>query len=65
MRSEQKYTDPTAVLKCLVDSSGNPVEIGEERDADEFNRNFLARINEGIYSEEIKKMKLELELQKK
>ena len=52
-RSDKKYADPTGVLKSLVDDYGNSVEIGDQKDIGEFNSTFLARIQEGLHSNEI------------
>lgn len=47
-RSDKKYTDPTDVLKSIVDQFGRTIEIGDEKDISEFNQTFLARISEGF-----------------
>ena len=51
--SDKKYADPTGVLNSIVDEYGNPLHIGEQKDIGEFNNNFLARIQEGLLSEQI------------
>lgn len=52
-RSDKKYADPTGVLKSIVDDFGNPIEIGDQKDIGEFNSTLLARIQEGLHSNEI------------
>ena len=52
-RSDKKYADPTGVLKSIVDDFGNPIEIGDQKDIGEFNNTLLARIQEGLHSNEI------------
>jgi ubiquitin carboxyl-terminal hydrolase 25/28 len=44
----KKYTEPSDVLKALVDDSGQPIFFGEQKDIGEFNLNFLERIEEGL-----------------
>jgi ubiquitin carboxyl-terminal hydrolase 25/28 len=50
--SNRRYVEPTAVLKALVDDYGNPISIGDQKDAGEFNITFLERINEVLKDEE-------------
>lgn len=50
--SNRRYVEPTAVLKALVDDYGNPISIGDQKDAGEFNIIFLAQINEALKNEE-------------
>eukprot|EP00826_Nyctotherus_ovalis_P004845 TRINITY_DN11076_c0_g1_i21.p1 TRINITY_DN11076_c0_g1~~TRINITY_DN11076_c0_g1_i21.p1 ORF type:complete len:984 (-),score=386.57 TRINITY_DN11076_c0_g1_i21:125-3076(-) len=50
--SNRRYIEPTAVLKALVDDYGNPISIGDQKDAGEFNIIFLAQINEALKNEE-------------
>ena len=58
--SDKKYADPSGVLNSIVDDFGNPIQIGEQKDIGEFNNNFLARIAEGLHSEQIlEKLKTE------
>lgn len=52
-RSDKKYADPTGVLKAIVDDYGNPVQVGDQEDIGEFNDLFLARIQDGLKSNEI------------
>ena len=47
-KSDKKYGDPTAVLRCLTDNNGRPVEIGNEQDIGEFNDTLLSRVQEGL-----------------
>ena len=46
----RKFIDPSKVLDCLVDDSGNKVIIGDQKDVGEFNMNLIARIEEGLKS---------------
>lgn len=46
--TNQKYSDPTEVLKYIMDDFAQPVGIGEQRDLGEFNLIFLERIEEGL-----------------
>jgi len=50
--SNRRYVEPTAILKALVDDYGNPISIGDQKDAGEFNIIFLAGINEALKNEE-------------
>ena len=47
-KSDKKYADPTGVLSSLCNDSGQPVEIGPERDIGEFNDTLLSRVQEGL-----------------
>lgn len=42
------YTEPSDVLRALVDDFGSPMLLGEQKDIGEFNLNFLERIEEGL-----------------
>eukprot|EP00347_Sterkiella_histriomuscorum_P016450 403353129 len=46
--TNQKYTEPSEVLRSLVDDFGQPILLGEQKDIGEFNLNFLERIEEGL-----------------
>jgi hypothetical protein len=48
IKSNKKYTDPSLLLKGLVDEFGNSIQIGDEKDLGEFYLNFLERIEEGL-----------------
>jgi len=43
-----KYTEPSEVLRALVDDFGQPLQLGDQKDIGEFNLNFLERIEEGL-----------------
>ena len=45
---DKKYTEPSNVLRALVDDFGEPLKVGEQKDIGEFNLNFLQRIEEGF-----------------
>jgi ubiquitin carboxyl-terminal hydrolase 25/28 len=45
---DKKYTEPSSVLRALVDDFGEPLKVGEQKDIGEFNLNFLQRIEEGF-----------------
>lgn len=45
---DKKYTEPSNVLRALVDDFGEPLQVGEQKDIGEFNLNFLQRIEEGF-----------------
>jgi len=47
-KSDKKYADPTHVLNCVTDDSGQNVNIGDQADIGEFNGIFLSRIEEGL-----------------
>jgi hypothetical protein len=49
--TDKKYTDPSGVLRSIVDDYGNPIQIGEQKDIGEFNSTFLARIQEGLHAD--------------
>ena len=42
------YVDPSNVLSKVVDSSGQPVLIGNEQDSMEYLLNFMERLEEGL-----------------
>ena len=44
----KKYTEPSDVLKALVDDFGQPLSLGDQKDIGEFNLNFLERVEEGL-----------------
>ena len=46
--SKRKFVDPAAVMGALLDSSGNPVKIGNQEDVSEFNHLFLQRVQQGM-----------------
>jgi len=45
---DKRYTEPSNVLRALVDDFGEPLKVGEQKDIGEFNLNFLQRIEEGF-----------------
>jgi hypothetical protein len=47
-KSDKKYADPTNVLNCVTDTSGQNINIGDQCDIGEFNGVFLSRIEEGL-----------------
>ncbi|KAL6077181.1 Ubiquitin carboxyl-terminal hydrolase 28 [Balamuthia mandrillaris] len=46
--TNQKWVDPTPLLKKLMDKNGEPINIGNQEDVSEFNELFLTRITEGL-----------------
>jgi ubiquitin carboxyl-terminal hydrolase 25/28 len=46
--TNRKYTEPSDVLRALVDDFGQPLLLGEQKDIGEFNLNFLERLEEGV-----------------
>ena len=46
--SGKKYTEPSDVLRALVDDFGQPLTLGDQKDIGEFNLNFLERVEEGM-----------------
>ena len=46
--SNKKYLDPSGVLKAIVDSQGEQMTIGEEKDIREFNDVLLSRIKDAF-----------------
>jgi len=40
----KKYTEPSAVLQSVIDEFGQKVQIGEEKDINEFKSILIARI---------------------
>lgn len=51
--SNRKYVDASEVIKSLLDEYGNPIFIGDQKDAGEFNSFFLDKIDE-CFRENIK-----------
>lgn len=47
-KSEQKYADPTAMIRNVVDDFGNQLKIGDQQDISEVSEGFMTRIHEGI-----------------
>ena len=47
-KSEKKYTDPTAMIRNIVDDFGNQLKIGDQQDISEVSEGFMSRIHEGI-----------------
>lgn len=47
-KSDKKYADPTNVLNCVTDDTGQNINIGDQADIGEFNGIFLSRIEEGL-----------------
>ena len=54
-KSNRKYTEPSDVLRSLVDDFGQPISLGDQKDIGEFNLNFLERIEEGLGERELSK----------
>eukprot|EP00005_Dracoamoeba_jomungandri_P000425 CAMPEP_0174251172 /NCGR_PEP_ID=MMETSP0439-20130205/1081_1 /TAXON_ID=0 /ORGANISM="Stereomyxa ramosa, Strain Chinc5" /LENGTH=918 /DNA_ID=CAMNT_0015331415 /DNA_START=79 /DNA_END=2835 /DNA_ORIENTATION=+ len=46
--SNQKWVDPSPLLKKILDRNGQPINIGNQEDVSEFNELFLERIAEGL-----------------
>lgn len=46
--TSKKYLDPSAVLQHLVDSVGEKVSYGEEKDLSEINILIIERLSEGL-----------------
>lgn len=46
--TNKRYTEPSDVLRALVDDYGNPILLGDQKDIGEFNLNFLERVEEGL-----------------
>ena len=46
--TNKKYTEPSEVLRALVDDFGEALVLGDQKDIGEFNLNFLERIEEGL-----------------
>ena len=44
----KRYTEPSDVLRALVDDYGQPILLGDQKDIGEFNLNFLERVEEGM-----------------
>ena len=61
--SNKKYLDPSGVLKAIVNSQGEQMTIGEEKDIREFNDVLLSRIKDAfehkVKQEEEKKAQAE------
>ena len=47
--SSKKTLNPSEVLKNLVDSFGNKIAFGEEKDLNEMNYHFISRLKECLY----------------
>ena len=45
---DKKYVSPTKVLKSITNDSGEPIELGDQKDIGEFNDSFLSRVQEGL-----------------
>ena len=45
---DKKYVNPTKVLKSITNDSGEPIELGDQKDIGEFNDSFLSRVQEGL-----------------
>lgn len=59
--SNKKYTEPSLVLRALVDDFGQPMIFGDQKDIGEFNLNFLERIEEGLGERKMSKIMPDLE----
>ncbi len=46
--TSKRYLDPTSVLQNLVDSVGDKVSYGEEKDLSEINVLIIERLSEGL-----------------
>ncbi|EKX33566.1 hypothetical protein GUITHDRAFT_120258 [Guillardia theta CCMP2712] len=46
--SDRRFVDPSLVMQNLLDSSGDPVQVGNQQDVSEFNHIFLQRVEEGL-----------------
>jgi len=57
--SNRKYTEPSIVLRALVDDFGQPILFGDQKDIGEFNLNFLERIEEGLGERKMAKLEIE------
>lgn len=49
---DQLCIDPTAVARAMRDGDGNPIKIGDQQDASEFNHLFLDIVERGLRSEQ-------------
>jgi hypothetical protein len=49
--TNQRYVDPKQVLASVVDDSGDPVKVGQEKDSTEYLLNLIERIEEGLAEE--------------
>jgi len=47
-KSEKKYTDPTRVIRNIVDDFGNQMKIGDQQDISEVSEVFMSRVHEGV-----------------
>jgi ubiquitin carboxyl-terminal hydrolase 25/28 len=45
---DKKYVNPAKVLKSITNDSGEPIELGDQKDIGEFNDSFLSRVQEGL-----------------
>ena len=60
----KKYAEPSRVLQSIVDDFGDAMQIGEEKDINEFKAVLVARFADAFHSlEEKKEDKLENEAQ--
>ena len=50
--SDLKYANPEDILKNIIDDYGNKVLFGEQKDAGEFNLNFISKVDDGISTDE-------------
>eukprot|EP00826_Nyctotherus_ovalis_P045664 TRINITY_DN5076_c0_g2_i6.p1 TRINITY_DN5076_c0_g2~~TRINITY_DN5076_c0_g2_i6.p1 ORF type:complete len:712 (-),score=199.56 TRINITY_DN5076_c0_g2_i6:278-2413(-) len=48
IKSKRKYISPKTLSETIVDENGRPVQLGDQKDVEEFNINFLARVDEAI-----------------
>lgn len=46
--SNQRFVDPSNLLKKIVDDQGKPVNIGAQEDVSEFNDIFMTRLTKGL-----------------
>ena len=46
--TSKRYLDPTSVLQNLVDSVGEKISYGEEKDLSEINILIIERLSEGL-----------------
>ena len=57
--SNQKYQDPSEVIKSILDDKGEQIQIGEQADISEFYLTFLERLQEGLGENKELMLKLE------
>lgn len=55
--SSKRYTEPSEVLRSLVDDFGQPLSLGDQKDISEFNLNFLERLEEGFNERALAKLR--------